>query len=239
MVLRRAWRGPVRAQAVTRLRARKKPVVVIAGEDRHDRRLLRTLLEEFCPDVRGRLVEIRDSVRLRAASGERLAERARTLVRKAKARAEREGARLACVFVHEDLDRPADDDYFRLRQRVQDALCQAAGTAHYVLAAAEVEAWLLLFPDALASFNSSWLVPRQYRGRDTALLPKPKEILRSRLSRRGSGVRYRESDAPEIIREAIRLGTIHKPTGTNRSWTALRDAAVECCRSHVRKDSVV
>src|SRR5690606_34596814 len=120
-------------------------------------------------------------------------------------RAELEGASLACVFVHEDLDRPAGDDYLHTWQRVQDALCQVAGTAHYVLAVAEVEAWLLLFPDALTSYNSSWLLPRQYRGSDTALLHNPKEVLKNRVSRSGSRVRYRESDAPNVIREVIRL----------------------------------
>jgi hypothetical protein len=40
----------------TRVRPTKKPIVVVAGEDRNDRLALRVLLEEFCPEMRGRIV---------------------------------------------------------------------------------------------------------------------------------------------------------------------------------------
>lgn len=215
----------------TRVRATKKPVVVVAGEDRTDRQVLRTLLEEFCPDMRGRIVEISDDVRLRRASDGRLQERVRTLARKAAARAERERAGLACVFVQEDLDRPVADDYGKLRQRVQDALCGKLGTAHYVLVAAETEAWLLLFPGALNRTVSNWHVPRQYRGVDTARVGDPKRVLTSAVS--SSDRRYRESDAPDVIAWAVELGEVYNPSGTNRSWSQLRDDADECCGQHI------
>jgi hypothetical protein len=83
--------------------ATRRPVVVIAGEDGNDRRALRVLLEGICPDMAGRLVEIRDSVRLRYADDTALRQRVSVLYRKALARAERERAELACLFVHEDL----------------------------------------------------------------------------------------------------------------------------------------
>lgn len=53
----------------TGTRAAKKPIIVLAGEDRNDCKSLRILLEAFCPDMRGRIVEIKDSVRLRQATG--------------------------------------------------------------------------------------------------------------------------------------------------------------------------
>jgi hypothetical protein len=127
----------------TRTRATRKPIVIIAGEDGNDRRSLRTLLEAQCTEMHGRLVEINDSVRLRLATGKNLADRVAALGRKARARAIREQADLACVFVHEDLDSCHSADYDDARGRVQDALEAEFGSAHYVLdvlAAAEMEA---------------------------------------------------------------------------------------------------
>lgn len=216
----------------TRIRATKKPVVVVAGEDRHDRIVLRTLLEEFCPAMRGRIVEISDSVRLRMASDGKLSERIKALARKALARAARERADLACVFVHEDFDRAVSDDYSRVQERVQAALRRELGTAHYVLAAAETEAWLLLFPEAISQTKASWRVPRQYQCRDTARIDDPKRVMVEEVSQRGP--RYRESDAPEVIGKALELGIVRQPAGTNESWGILRGDSEECCRKHIR-----
>ncbi|WP_245651959.1 AAA family ATPase [Streptosporangium amethystogenes] len=74
----------------TRIRPTRKPIVVVAGEDRNDQLSLRILLEEFCPEMRGRIVEIGDPVRLRQATGANLAARAETLARKVRARAVRD-----------------------------------------------------------------------------------------------------------------------------------------------------
>ena len=216
----------------TRLRATRKPVVVLAGEDRNDRRVLRLLLEEFCPDMRGRIVEIAKSVPLRDASAGILDERVRRLGRLARARAERERADLACLFVHEDLDRPGTGGYDTVRKRVQDALRREFGSAHYVLAVAETEAWLLLFPDALTGYTSGWKVPRRYRGCDTSQLADPKRVMMNDVS--GAGRTYRESDAPEVVARVLKTGNVRKPIGTNQSWTELWADATDCCRTHLR-----
>lgn len=215
----------------TRLRATKKPVVVLAGEDGNDRAGLRILLEEFCPEMHGRLVEIKDSVRLREAGHQNLADRVRTLARKARARAVLEQAELACVFVHEDFDRVDGDEYLTTRNRVQDALTKELGTAHYVLSVWEMEAWLFLFPDALSGVVPSWKVPTQHRNRDTGTFSDPKKILIERVS--GGNRRYRESDAPSVLAKAVELGCLERPSGHNRSWSRLRADAGDCCRSHL------
>lgn len=216
----------------TGVRAVRKPLVVLAGEDRNDRASLRVVLEELCPQMYGRIVEISDSVRLRDATGANLKSRVQTLARKVKARAAREEAAVACVFVHEDLDGPDGDAYGETHVRVQRALLEVFGSAHYVLSVWEIEAWLLLFPDALTSLVPSWSVPAKYRNRDTGSLSDPKRILmRDCTSARRP---YRESDAPSVLSEAVRLQVLDNPRGTNRSWTQLRSDAVECCRLHVR-----
>ncbi|MER7165307.1 hypothetical protein ABT336_04400 [Micromonospora sp. NPDC000207] len=217
------------------MRAAKRPVVVLAGEDRNDRECLRVVLEKLCPTMRGRLVEINDSVRLhRAKSHGELISRVRTLTRRARARAALERAELACLFVQEDFDRTDGDEYVEAQQRVQAALRTEVDSAHYVLSVAEVEAWLLLFPEALTGTVSSWNVPRQYRNRDTGTLPDPKEILKRNVGGAG-GRRYRESDAPDVLAKAAALNRLDQPVGRNRSWNQLRDDAAECCKLHIPK----
>lgn len=90
----------------TSRRSTRGPVIVVAGEDSNDRRVMRTVIESLCPAARGRVVEVGDPVRLRDATGDSLAERVRKLVGKARARAAREDTDVACVFVHEDFDAP-------------------------------------------------------------------------------------------------------------------------------------
>jgi hypothetical protein len=209
--------------------------VVLAGEDANDRRSLRVLLEEFCPDMRGRLVEINETVRLHQASGVNLSVRVGKLARLARARAEREKADLACLFVHEDLDAADGAHYVEAREKVQKALEAELGRAHYVLAVEEIEAWLMLFPGALSGYVSSWQVPAKYRGKDTGRLTDPKRILMREVSR-GSRT-YRESDAPDILKKAVELGCHVAPEGVNRSWDRLRADAGHCCRDHLRSSS--
>ena len=219
------------ARGGTRIRATRKPVIVLAGEDSNDRKSMRILLEEFCPQMRGRIVETNAAVRLRGANPTTLVERVRILKGKVEARAEREAADLACVFVHEDLDGTDGTRYAADRARVQKALSRAFGSAHYVLAIEEIEAWLLLFPEALTNLVSSWKVPAQYRNRDTGTLTDPKGLMRRVVS--GPTRRYRESDAPDAFAKAAAMGCFDRPIGTNRSWDQLRTDASECCRHHI------
>jgi hypothetical protein len=204
---------------------------VIAGEDANDRKALRVVLEASCPDMRGRLVEINSSVRLHQATGERLKQRVSTLYQKAKARAARERAELACIFVHEDWDQIDSDEWAAAGHRVQQALDAAARRSHYVLAVWEVEAWLLLFPKALTSVVSTWSVPSRYAGRDTGRLNDPKRILQVECSKRGR--RYHESDAVAVLQAAAANGELAAPAGRNRSWTQLRAHIDGCCLDHI------
>lgn len=216
----------------TRIRATKRPVAVLAGEDSNDRRCLRILLDALCPEMKGRLVEINEPVRLRQATGQKLTERVARLAKLARARAVREKAELACFFIHEDLDAVDSEEYTRIRDRVQDALDKEIGSAHYGLAVWEIEAWILLFPKALKAFVSSWEVPSKYQGRDTGKISDPKNVLVNELG--NSSRRYRESDAPGVLEKAVSLGCLTEPSGTNRSWNDLCTNVSHCCREHLR-----
>jgi hypothetical protein len=168
------------------------------------------------------------------ASGAGLAARAETLANKVRARAVRDDTDVACVFVHEDLDQVDGDVYPVVRERVEKALNAALGTAHYALAVWEIEAWLLLFPDALSALVSSWSVPSRHRGKDTGRMGDPKKILMNEVS--GVGRRYRESDAPAVLEHAVKLGLLTRPVGRHRSFDQLRADAVLCCTEHMKKD---
>lgn len=214
---------------VTGTRAVRKPVIVLAGEDDNDRKVMRYLLEAFCPAMTGRLVEIKDKVRLRQATGENLRARVEVIVGKARARAAREAADCAGIFIHEDFDGCESANSASVRQRVQKALDSCGIPSRYVLAAWEIEAWLLLFPDALADLHSGWKVPARYRGRDTGLIADPKAVLQRELGK--ASVRYRESDAPAVVAAAIRKGLHENPSGKNVSFSAFRaDASASCQR---------
>jgi len=206
--------------------------VVLAGEDASDRQSLRVLLEASCPEMRGRTVEINDPVRLRLATGRRLAERVAALARMARARALRENAELACVFIHEDFDAVGDSaSYPETQGRVQAALGAVFNSAHYVLTVTEAEAWLLLFPEAITAFSPSWTVPAARRNRDTGRFQDPKKIMKNEVA--SAAQRYRESMTPDIFRKAAELGLLEAPLGSNSSWHRFRESISECCAEHL------
>lgn len=206
--------------------------MVLAGEDATDRSCLRVVLEDTCPEMRGRLVEIADPVRLHAAPAEKLTSRVSALARKARARAARERAELACVVVHEDWDATDGPDAGHARERVQKALAAELGSAHYVLATWEIEAWLLLFPDAQRATAAKWSLPHRYLDRDTGLIADPKSMLRTHCvdGRR----RYSVTDAPTVLAKAVELREIDRPRGRNRSMEHLTQEAQTCCAEHLR-----
>ncbi|MFI0406311.1 hypothetical protein [Actinomadura sp. 3N508] len=183
--------------------------------------------------MRGRLVEVNEPVRLLKVPAARLPQRISDLARLVRARAVAEGAELACVFVHEDLDGTDGDAYPEIHHRVQEALRAELGNVHYVLAVEEMEAWLLLFPDALSDLVGSWKVPAKYRGKDTGRLADPKGILMREVSK--GGRRYRESDAPAVLEKAITLELLRDPVGSNRSWTRFGTDIETCCRDHLKQ----
>lgn len=191
-------------------------MIVIAGEDANDRKAMEILVGELRPALMGRVVHIKDPVRLKTATGDNLTQRIRTVINKAKGRAARDRAQLSGIIVHEDLDGPTGPAYEAVRRRLSRALARHSpcGTV-LALAAEETEAWLLLFPDAFHHVHTGWSIPAQLRGKNTGTIKDPKEQLQRKL---GKPV-YRESEGPDIMRAAQRAGLIRSPVGTNQSYT--------------------
>lgn len=200
---------------------------MVAGESANDREILRRFLEAFCPEMTGRVVFLNDKVPLRDASEANLAIRISRFARQVRARAAREGADVAAVFVHEDLDDVDSEKFDLVRKRVQNALARELDNAHYVLATWEIEAWLLLFPEEITGFSARWQVPARRLGKDTGRFQDPKRIFKDEISK--AGPHYRESDGPAIAAQVVAHGRQASPTGRNRSYEEFRhDVADQC-----------
>jgi hypothetical protein len=198
--------------------AKKRGVVVLAGEDQNDCEILAALIRGHRPEIAeaAKLVRVNDPVRLRKKTGPGLVAAAEALVGKARAKARQQNADLFGLVVHEDLDGVTDSHYAAARKRVAEALDQHCGSVDSALALAawESEAWLLLFPEAFPHVRSRWKVPGKLRGKDSGRIKEPKEELRRNL---GSPL-FRESDGPRIARAALERGLLASPVGANRSY---------------------
>ncbi|MFH8748603.1 hypothetical protein ACH4GK_13175 [Streptomyces rimosus] len=181
--------------------------------------MLATFIKAAHPDLAAAvsLTEITDPVRLRKKTGVDLATAANVLVGKARGKAKLKAGDFVGIAVHEDMDACPGPAYDTARRAVSAALAKASGTSSsvYALAAAESEAWLLLFPDAFSLFRPSWKIPAQWKGKDTGRRRTPKEDIEAVLTR----PRFRESDGPEIARMALDQGLLHRPDGANRSYS--------------------
>jgi hypothetical protein len=190
---------------------------------------MRILLEALCKHAHGRIVEINDIVRLRQANDATLRTRVHKLAGSIRAKGVRERAAVQCVFIHEDFDEIDSTTRANVRRRVQEALGREITRVYYVLATWEIEAWLLMFPDALTEFASSWSVPSRYLGADTGRVRDPKRVMKREVAKAGPG--YRESDAPDIAELIAGLGLQCSPSGQNLSYNEFLASASSCCDS--------
>ncbi|MFD5201447.1 hypothetical protein ACFWM7_15130 [Streptomyces sp. NPDC058375] len=193
-------------------------IVVLAGESANDRRMLAAFIKAAHPALAAAvtLTEITDPVRLRKKSGAELATAAGTLVSKARGKARLKAGEFVGIAVHEDMDACPGPAYDAARRAVSAALGKAVGDSSsvYALAAAESEAWLLLFPEAFTLHRASWRIPATWKGKDSGRRQTPKEDLEGILT----SPRFRESDGPEIASAALAHGLLTEPKGSNRSY---------------------
>ncbi|MEU9325629.1 hypothetical protein AB0D91_17750 [Streptomyces canus] len=196
-----------------------KSVIAIAGEGQHDRDVLRQLLPVLCtwPAARRpKIIEVKTPMRLKKAENQ-LAPRLERLHHLAQGQAKLLQARLVGIAVHVDLDAVIDETYENRRKQLSAELqkqfdCDTA----LALAADEMEAWLMLFPEAFTKLNSAWKLTEQDRRRNLGTIPGgSKELLKSRLTK----PRYLESHAPKVIEKAVTHGYVTScDPSRNRSY---------------------
>jgi hypothetical protein len=196
-----------------------KSVIVIAGEGQNDRDVLKHLVPALGPWPRTRrpkLVEIKTKMALSKAQNQ-LVPRLDKLRLLANGLAQKAQAQLAGVVVHVDLDTVIDERYDERRRQLASGLRKTFGCdTALALAADEMEAWLMLFPDAFGKVRPGWRLSDQDRRRDLgAIAEGSKERLKAQLTQPP----YRESDAPEVMKAAVahHLLTTCDP-GRNRSY---------------------
>lgn len=135
---------------------------------------------------------------------------------KARGKARLKAGEFVGIAVHEDMDACPGPAYDTARKAVSAAPAKASGASPsvYALAAAESEAWLLLFPEAFTLYRSSWRIPATWQGKDSGRRQTPKEDLEGLLT----SPRFRESDGPEIASAALTKGLLAEPKGSNRPY---------------------
>jgi hypothetical protein len=180
-----------------------KSVIVIAGEGQNDRDVLRHLVPALGPwpaTRRPKLVEIKKKMALSKAQ-DQLVPRLNELRLLAQGAARLANARLAGIAVHVDFDAVIDERYESRRKQLSTDLrrtfdCDTA----LALAADEMEAWLMLFPDAFPKVKPGWRLTDQDRRRNLGLIAGgSKELLKARLTQPP----YRETDAPAVMKAAV------------------------------------
>lgn len=191
-------------------------MIVVAGEHTNDRKIVTHLVRALCPGLEAEIVEISDDVRLKSATGDRLAQRVQILVKKAKAKALSKKADLSGLIVHEDLDGVTDNKYDAVRKALASAFeHNSPCPTGLALAAWESEAWLLLFPTAFTHVHRGWRIPASLSSRDTGKLSGPKELLQQKLG----SPKFREDDGPKVMAAACKHGLLVGPIhGSNRSY---------------------
>ncbi|MCP9206397.1 hypothetical protein [Streptomyces cucumeris] len=168
-----------------------------------------------CPDV----IAMKKPIRLARAQA-KLSPRLQQIKNFAEGHADK--AKLVGIVIHADLDAVADDNYDKVRRRIAEEM--RATFKEYpsalALAAYEIEAWLMLFPEAFPKVKPGWRLREADCRRDLAKLEKTKEHLEKYLGKPP----YSESHAPAIMEAAVKGGhVIARPTGNNRSYRDFAD----------------
>ena len=190
---------------------RRKPRVLVFGEDPNDTEAIKELFRALRPKAPAPkplrdpivLVKNRDAASVRANAEEA----ARAVVRAAGVKFD-----VKLVIAHEDCD-AVEPAHLPLAARIEGAWGKALGLPVIGVAPAwETEAWFYLWPDAVAAVNSSWsALPR--KPRNAGKIQDAKEQLRRDL-RPGGGTRvddYQESDAPRIAAKVRERREVNEP----------------------------
>lgn len=140
----------------------------------------------------------------------------------AVARAAEAGFPIAAIVAHEDCD-AIEPSHVAISNKIESTL-GAAGCPGVIIAATpawEIEAWWLLFPEAVAKVASSWQCPDGWLGRNVGVVPNAKEQLGKSVLPKGkiqpASRRYSESDSEVIARNIVELELLGEFNGDYRT----------------------
>jgi hypothetical protein len=223
-VNRSGGRGQSRADAG------KQVVVLIFGEDENDREALKELIVALCPELEARVeTRPRPLVLLKDVSPAEIPNRARQIADVVAAERVRKNVR--CVFAHHDCD-DVEPAHEAVSRRIEEALARAGCPTHAVAPAWELEAWWFMWPSAVKAYQSSWNIPKKYRGIKVGLIVDAKEEFRRGVRSAGKqkGREYRESDSPLIAKKVREMGLARNPEAQSSSYERFVASVDSCCQ---------
>lgn len=188
--------------------------MLVFGESVNDTQCVRALLGDLQPHwhVEART---RPPVLIKDAKEADIPSRVRKIT--ALVRAASTDADVIAVFVHQDCDQ-LEDAHVHLAQETERAFKAEGYPIVAVVPAWEMEAWLLLWPDAFPLHVSSWRPPDKYRQKRVGMIVNAKEELDRLLSRSKSKRGYKESDAPAILAIVADKGWARSPRAVSHSY---------------------
>lgn len=199
-------------------RSRRRPVVLVFGEDINDAQTVVELVAHVAPSLSGALRPRPRPTSLTRTATASAVRNWIAAIAEAVVATEAAGTPVRAVLVHQDAD--GADPRGERHTALARSLSVLKQDAHPVVPVQMTEAWFFLFPDAVESVR-----PSQWRGklprtsRDVETIDDPKrELKRLTRSRRG-GLEYQEADAPTIAKNVRRLSP--KRFGTSASYDRL------------------
>lgn len=196
--------------------------VLLFGEDPNDLNALRTLVRDWHPETR---VQIRRDPPILSRGAQRtkrgtMAERISSF-----ARAEEQRDSKVVVVAHRDCDQ-VEPAHLASATELENDL-RVAGVSRPVAAtpAWEIEAWWMLFPEALRQVRACWRA-LNIGNTNVGSIPHAKERLRRELRPTGAAARkcpeYVESDSIRIAEEIARSGLLTQRAGRAASLHAFK-----------------
>lgn len=221
---------PTRKGARPTQKTQNPPVVLVFGEDDHDRRAIKSLIEALAPSLIGK-VQLRRQplVLIKGSTPETARTNAQDIADVVSGDAVEHD--VICVFAHQDCD-AVEPAHVEVAERIEQELSQAGlSQAHAVTPAWEIEAWWFLFPDAVKAARPSWRRPDQHEGKEVGRIVNAKERFRACVRPPGAKptfTGYSESDSIDIAAQIKERGLAHQPQAISRSYEAFR-ARVRTC----------
>lgn len=206
---------------MTTRRGGQHAVVVILGEDDHDRKSIQALVAALRPEIpRALLKPLRKPMALvRNVPAQRLPGQAAKVA--ALLRAVDVKTPIRAVLMHEDADE-VEPAHEALIGKIEASYRSLRWPVLAVVPAWEIEAWWFLFPDAVQAVRRTWRRPDQYAGRDVGRIRNAKEELKRAVTppgARASFQTYSEADSVTIAEKAADLQLLRPPwLGQSASW---------------------
>lgn len=194
-------------------------LILVFGEDEHDRLAIATLVRALRPGLRVQPIR-QPLVLIKGALPETARQNAEEIA--AQARDIAAGGEVLAVLAHQDCDacQPAD---VAVANRLEEALAAAGcpGTPIGVAPAWEIEAWWMVFPEAVQQVVEGWRAPTGWLGHDVGMVQDAKEAL-CRALRPVKGVKgkrvrdYEENDSIATAENIVSLGLLASFDGDHR-----------------------